>query len=388
MEHDPETQQPTEEQNPAEIQGYGLKENELTLLAPPERDRRIQWVFLGPQGLRAGWSILLWLVLMGLLLYGLGFVFSELGLIRHGAGFTPRNLLFNEVVSVLGLALAMMAMALVEQRHVLDYNLREGRGPWHFVSGLAAGFVGLSILVGSLAAGGWLRFNGAVLSGSPILKYGLMWAGMFLLVGLFEEGTFRCYLQATLTRGINFWWALGAVTLICAMLVMRHKGNGVWGDYALALLGLFPCLWLELRQTEGRGFWQAAWVTSTLFGFVHTGNGGESWIGIFAAGAIGFVFCVSIRLTGSAWWAIGTHAGWDWGETYFYGTPDSGMVAPGHYLSTTISGNALWSGGTAGPEGSLLVLAVILLLLVWVVAVYGRSRDEGAEKHLATGPPA
>jgi membrane protease YdiL (CAAX protease family) len=313
---------------------------------------------------------------MFLLISGLGFLFSELGLVSHQAGFTPRNLFFNELLSVIGLSGAVGILALVEQRHVLDYNLREARGIRHFLSGLAAGFAALSLLVACLASGGWLHIGGATLSGMAAVKFGLIWAGVFLLVGLFEEGTFRCYLQATLERGINFWWALGAVALICAILVVRHRGNGVWGDYALALLGLLPCLWMELRRAEGRGFWQAAWVTSTLFGFVHTGNGGESWIGIFAAGAIGFVFCVSIRLTGSAWWAIGTHAGWDWGETYFYGTPDSGMVAPGHFLSTTVSGNVLWSGGGAGPEGSLLVLAVILLMLFWLLAVYGKKGNQ------------
>jgi membrane protease YdiL (CAAX protease family) len=122
---------------------------------------------------------------------------------------------------------------------------------------------------------------------------------------------------------------------------------------------LIPCLLLQLRKAESSGFWQAAWVTSTLFGFVHTGNGGENWIGIFAAAAIGFVFCVSVRVTGSAWWAIGCHTAWDWAETYFYGAADSGNVATGHYLTTSPAGNALWSGGTDGPEGSVLVLGVI-----------------------------
>ena len=83
-----------------------------------------------------------------------------------------------------------------------------------------------------------------------------------------------------------------------------------------------------------------------LFGFVHTGNNGENWIGIFAAAFIGFVFCVSIWVTGSAWWAIGCHAAWDWAETYFYGTADSGLVAPGHLLTTSPAGNPLWSGGS------------------------------------------
>ena len=96
---------------------------------------------------------------------------------------------------------------------------------------------------------------------------------------------------------------------------------------------------------------------------IHTYNYGENWMGILAAAAIGFVFCVSVRLTGSAWWAIGCHASWDWAESYFYGTADSGFYARGHLLTSIPAGPALWSGGSAGPEGSVLVFLVILLLL-------------------------
>ena len=144
------------------------------------------------------------------------------------------------------------------------------------------------------------------------------------------------------------------------------------------LLGLVPCLLLHLKRVEGSGFWQAAWVTSTVFGFIHTGNNGENWIGIFAAAAIGFVFCVSIWVTGSAWWAIGCHAAWDWAETYFYGTADSGLPAQGHYLTTSPAGNVFWSGGADGPEGSVLVLGIILLLLVALLVIYGRKRVAAA----------
>jgi membrane protease YdiL (CAAX protease family) len=158
------------------------------------------------------------------------------------------------------------------------------------------------------------------------------------------------------------------------LVSLNPKANGLWGAYAAALLGVAPCLWLQLSRAPGTGFWNAAWVTSVMFGAGHTANHGENWIGIFAAAAIGFVFCASVKLTGSAWWAIGCHASWDWGESYFYGTADSGMVAKGHLLNATPAGNVFWSGGADGPEGSVLVLAICVLLLILLLVMYGRRR--------------
>jgi len=347
----------------------------LSPVAPPEVESGIRRFFIGPQGLRAGWSVLIFIVLFVALFIAIGLVLRAIHAVEPTAGFTPRNVLFNELDQLVALLSTAWVMTLIERRRLLDYNLTGPRPARHFFSGLAVGFIALSGLVASLAAGGWLHFGGAALSGAAILQYGLFWGCAFLIVGCVEEGTFRCYLQYTFTRGLNFWWALGIVAFLCAILLFTHKGNGAWGDYAIALLGLLPCYILHQKGAAHSAFWQAAWVTSTLFGFAHTTNGGENWVGIFSAAAIGFVFCVSIRVTGSAWWAIGAHAGWDWAETYFYGTADSGFVPKGHFLTTTPAGNALWSGGSDGPEGSILILGILLLMLVWLVVVYGRRHN-------------
>jgi len=339
-------------------------------------------VFMGDQGLRAGWSILIFVLLTLLFLFPLGYLANLIAtkvLHLKSGNFTPTSAMLQELVLVLAILGAGVIVALIERRRLLDYNLTGPRRTRNFFSGLAAGFVGLSALVGALAMGGWLHFGPIALSGAQIFGFAGLWGACFLLVGFFEEGTFRCYLQFTLTRGINFWWALGIEAAICLDLALRAKGNGVWGVYGVVALGLVPCLLLQLRKVEGAGFWQAAWVTSTVFGFIHTGNNGENWIGIFAAAAIGFVFCVSIWVTGSAWWAIGCHAGWDWAETYFYGTADSGLQAQGHYLTTSPAGQVIWSGGTDGPEGSVLVLGIILLLLVALLVIYGRRRMTAME---------
>jgi membrane protease YdiL (CAAX protease family) len=335
----------------------------------------LKWIFIGDQRLRAGWSVVIFLLLFFAIGAGLSFVFASL----HRAGsrdgtMTAKSALFGELILFLAMLGAAAIVAAIERRGILDFNLRGPRRVAHFLSGLVAGFAALSALVGALAWGGWLHFGPIALTGTHIVTYAAVWACAFLLVGCVEEGVMRCYLLFTLARGLNFWWAVGLVGAMCLRLFMHAKGNGIWGVYAIALMGVGPCLLLHAKKAPSSGFWQAAWVTSTFFGFGHTGNNGENWIGIFAAAAIGFVFCVSIWITGSAWWAIGCHAAWDWAETYFYGTADSGLVAPGHYLTTMLSGNALWSGGANGPEGSLLVLPVILLLLLLLLVVYRRPR--------------
>jgi uncharacterized protein len=356
-------------------------ETTISTPQPPQQKRGMEWIFMGPQGMRAGWSAAIFLAIFVFLMVILYAVEHQIAVKyfhqpeKMSLSMSPASLIIGDGTEAVCLLVAMAIMALIERRRIRDYNLRGTGSMAKFVSGLVFGFAALSALVGIMAMGGWMRFGPVALSGGEIVKYAALWAVGFLCVGLTEEGVCRCYLQFTFTRGINFWWALGIVAFLCAVLIPNYKNQGNWGVFIFAALGLLPCLWLHFNKAPGGAFWQAAWAVSTFFGFVHTGNNGETWIGIFAAAAIGFVFCVSVRVTGSAWWAIGCHMAWDWAETYFYGTADSGFVAKGHLLTTTPVGSALWSGGTDGPEGSILVLLVIALLLAAVVAIYGRGKQ-------------
>lgn len=378
-----ETDSPIPAQEASPQSGSILQEETRLPLTPPPQEpwetRTVLWIFWGPNGLRAGWSIISFLLVLLLIAVPMGAVLAKYHLIGGKGPVTAVKALLQELVLFIPAVGAAAVMALIERRrgNLLAYNLFGPRRVMHFFAGTIAGFAALSALVGLLYAGHWLQFGAVALSGVAVLKFAVLWALVFATVSGFEEGVFRCYLQATLTRGLNFWWAFSAgIAPICLFLLWRGKGNGIWGVYIIAALGLIPCLLLHLKKSENSGFWQATWVTSTLFGFIHTGNNGENWIGIFAAAAIGFVFCVSIRVTGSAWWALGCHMSWDWGETYFYGTADSGMVAQGHLLSSTPAGNAFWSGGTNGPEGSVLILPVIALLLIVLIILYGRRQQQ------------
>jgi len=293
---------------------------EASPLATPQLPKRgVHWIFIGAEGLRAGWGVLLFV----LLFIGFGFLTAQvlrhlLPHSHHSAVLPLRLALISEGAQMVPLLLATAIMALIERRSLLAYGYQGPARAVRLISGLVWGFVALSALVLVLWKARLLAFDGVQLHGPAIWKYALGWGLLFLVVGIFEESTLRGYLQFTLTRGIGFWW--GALLL------------------------------------------------SGLFGFIHGTNPGETLVGLFTAAAVGLVFCLSLWYTGSLWWAVGCHAGWDWGESYFYGTSDSGMVAQGHLLGEHPTGQMLWSGGTTGPEGSLLALALLafMALIMWL----------------------
>jgi uncharacterized protein len=284
---------------------------------PPKR--RMRWVFVGPNGIRAGWGVLLFVLLYLVFVLLIGWVFrSDLLQTRHVKALSVRLGLIIEITQCLPAILATWIMASVERRPVLAYGYQGSARAVRFLSGLVLGFVALSGFLLVLWKAGFLALDGRLLHGGAIVKYALCWGLVFLMTAIFEESTLRGYLQFTLTRGLGFWW--GALLLSC------------------------------------------------LFGFAHRTNPGETHVGLLSAAGIGLVTCLSLWYTGSLWWAVGFHAGWDWGQSYFYGTLDSGVAVQGHLFGAHPIGPLLWSGGATGPEGSLLVLPLIgiFALLMWL----------------------
>ena len=245
----------------------------------------------------------------------------------------------SEAVTFGLVLLVTWIMSRIEHRPFGQYGLGGNSRRWpQFAKGLVSGFAALSLLILGLYLGHWITFNGFLLhTASAVVSNGLLWFLAFLMVGFFEEFMFRGYLQFTLARGIGF----GAV-----------------------------------------GFFISAAIFNFSFGFAHSSNPGESPIGLFTAGLIGFVFCISLWYTRSLWWAIGFHATWDWGESYFYGTADSGGVSQGRLLDTHPQGKLLLSGGPTGPEGSALCLVIIVLIAVWVWYSLRNERNKSTNQAL------
>ncbi|HLK34287.1 MAG TPA: type II CAAX endopeptidase family protein [Terriglobales bacterium] len=288
---------------------------------PPSGGRE---VFLGPHGLRAGWRLLIYLAIGAGCLFLIGVIFH---FALHGSrpGFNAWITLAQEVAVFLAALIPALIMGKVEKRSLADYGL-PGRGilGGRFWEGMLWGIVSVSVLMAGLHGARAFDYGPIVLHGYYLLKWAVFWGIFFLFVGLFEEFAFRGYTLFTLTSGMSFW--------------------------------------------------PAAIILSCLFGAIHMGNPGEAWAGGLAAGLIGLWLALTVRRTGTLWLAVGFHLSFDWGETFLYSVPNSGTVMPGHLLSSHFHGPRWLTGGTVGPEGSVLVFVLIALLFVVFDRVHREAR--------------
>ena len=291
-------------------------------IAPVPRPRST--VLYGPNGLRAGWSIVIYVGVLIALLFLVGLELRWLTphlpanmRPKPGSGFHPAIAILSEASALIAVLLATAGMARLENRRTADYGLAGFDRARQFLIGLVCGFAFLSLLVGILVATHHLTLTQSHMTLGWSLRYAAAWGLAFFLVGMTDEFMLRGYLLYTLARGIRFW--------------------------------------------------PAAIVLAILFGALHKGNPGESPFGLVAAALIALVFSLSLWRLGHLWWAIGFHVSWDWAESYFYGTPDSGGVSAGRLMEAHAHGAKLLSGGATGPEGSVWCGLIILLaaILVW-----------------------
>ncbi len=303
-----------------QLGGASMTAQEMTKRHDPQTppaDSTTKRIFIGPNGLRAGWRLLIFMaIVMAMSTVARMIIRRFFPAALAPAQITPMRLIAPDLLFCFILVVAAWIMSKIEGRRLGQYGLPRSEAlRKNFRVGLLIGLLSTSSTVLAIFALHGVRFTSAAIHGTAILTAAAAWGLAFLLSGLAEEFLFRGYAQFTLTTGM--------------------------------------------------GFWPSAFLFSGLFGLVHATNGGETVLGDLSVVSFGLLLCLFLRRTGNLWCAVGFHLGYDWGQTFLYGVPNSGLLPSQNLLNASFSGPRWLTGGTVGPEASIfcpIVLAIVAIV--------------------------
>jgi membrane protease YdiL (CAAX protease family) len=290
--------------------------------ASPIRGRNILTrIFLSPDKarLRAGWRLLLQILLIGIINFILVGVIGILGIPKLSGKW---GLLFRQIQELIVYASSIyIASRWLDRRSFESLGLKVGRQAlFDLLAGIGIVLVQLGFIYGIMSSLGWLTFDGFAWefdAPGTVLMTTLLFFVIFLLVGWNEELLSRGYHLQTIASGLNMFWAV--------------------------------------------------LISSAFFGLLHLDNPHATWVstaGIFFAGVYQSYGYIRTR---QLWLPIGLHVGWNFFEGVVFGFPVSGLDI---YALTRIqvTGPVSWTGGAFGPEAGLILLPSLIVgsaLIYW-----------------------
>jgi len=286
----------------------------------------MRFIFVGPNGIRVGWRLLLFLVIFGafgavlqVLARSLPAFDAAMRTTRAGT-FTPLGLFGFEMANFLAAIAAMAVMAKVEHRRLGDYGLKPLRGATtRLVLGFVFGLVMVAAICTLQSVERVFSLGPLVMAPEPAVVAGVGWLVTFLLLAVAEESVFRGYTQFTLM--------------------------------------------------QATGFWPAAVALSLLFGVGHISSASNKVLGIVSATLLGLFSAFCLRRTGDLWLPIGIHAAFDYAEFFIFYAPSGGHQSSAHLFGATRNGPGWLTGSTIGPEASVNGLVVLAVAFIVVAAL-------------------
>jgi len=275
--------------------------------------RRAKAVFVGPHAWRAGWRFLLFFTIALVSAQALDAMIKLAGGYQQKPGeWSAAGLLLDAVLTFVAVIAGMAVMARLERRSFADYGFPlRARSALLLAEGALWGFAAATFVLLAIRLSGGVAFRGV--ASTPGLAGGLLsWAVTMLFLGLAEELLYRGYPLFTFATGM--------------------------------------------------GFWPAATLLSLLFGAAHLGKPDESAMDIAAIVGFGLFLCLTLRRTGSLWFAIGFHAMWNYAAMAVYAGPNTGnggCSIPGHLFELEYRGPAWLTGGVCGIEASLFTFVAL-----------------------------
>ncbi len=179
-------------------------------------------------------------------------------------------------------------------------------------------------------------------------------------------------------------WSLGWIVAIPPEMTPAGPARETWEPaWSYAVVILF--LGAAAEELLFRGFalqqlirasnvWVAVMGTSILFGLLHAGNPGASNIGLVNTALFGCLFGFLLVRTRSLAIPIGVHFGWNF-TLVAIGVNVSGIRIKLTDMTLGASGPALWSGGSYGPEASLITSLAVPAVICAVLCLPPRANS-------------
>jgi len=253
--------------------------------------------------------------------------------------------LLSGVASLLAVVLSVwLAGRLLDRRPFPAFGFHLGAGWWlNLFFGMVLGALLMTVVFFVELGLGWITITGAFETDgteAPFAVSMLFPAATFVCVGIYEETLFRGYQLKNAAEGLNY-----------------------------------PSL-------GPRGAVLIAWVLSSVFfGVVHTDNPNATSISTLNIFLAGLLLGLGYVLSGELAIPIGLHITWNFFQGAVYGFPVSGYESFGATLLTIKQGGPeLWTGGSFGPEGGLLI-PTVMLLGISLIALWTRLRTGKVSLH-------
>lgn len=296
-------------------------------------------IFVNPDDrrLRAGWRIILQLILFMLLVTCLMIANS---ILFSGGSLKLYDALLMGFAGILSVWVAARAW---DKRPLRDYGLsKDKRWFKELAFGLALGMGAMVIIFAIEWAAGWIEITGFGWDRSTSIPYALWFFSYFIamvIIGFYEELIFRGYQMVNLVEGF------------------QSKSTAI---YRAALI--------------------AVAVSSIIFGLLHFWNPNATVISTVNIIFAGIMLAIPYLVTGSIAISVGIHISWNFVQGGLLGFPVSGTAFRGSLIQIRQAGDTYLTGGSFGPEAGLLGIFGMLFILT-IFLWYARTNSGGLAVH-------
>lgn len=248
--------------------------------------------------------------------------------------------------------------------------------------------VALRSLLGGLPKGSFLIF--------PILAVSAT-AAVFLCRRFLDKQSFRSLglsWNRVAVKDLIVGFVLSA--FMAGLFVVTALGLGLITDFRLVetaagfsahalLLAIMTTIlvgyWEELvmrgyllqNMAAGMGLSIAIVISCLLYGLLHAANPNANLLSSAIIVLFGYLRIYGFLTTGLLWLSMGMHIGWNFFQGYVFGFAASGHSEKITVFTHTAVGDNWLTGGSFGPEASVLIIPVIGIALLLMRAWSGHS---------------